>query len=232
MASEIIRDLVIPIRENWYTIILGETTDVSNVEELVICLRWVDSELEIREDFIGLQSLSTTCPNEIVQVIRDVLPRLEINISQCRGQFYDGASAMSGAKTGVATQIRNLEPWAIYTHCYSHSLNLASQDSVKKLPIMRDTLEITREITKLIKISPRRQDIFDEIKGELNEGSPSIRILCPTRWSTVKADTMKSVVHNYEALQECWNQAMSVTNDTEMKARIIGVQTKMTIFDF
>ena len=40
-------------------------------------------------------------------------------------QCYDGASAMSGYKRGVATKSREEEPRAMYMHCYSHSLNLA-----------------------------------------------------------------------------------------------------------
>ena len=31
-----------------------EVTDSSNKEQLVICLRWVDSELNAHEEFIGL----------------------------------------------------------------------------------------------------------------------------------------------------------------------------------
>ena len=32
----------------------GETADVSNKEQLVICIRWVDDRFVIYEDFIGM----------------------------------------------------------------------------------------------------------------------------------------------------------------------------------
>ena len=35
---------------------------------------------------------------------------------------------MSGAKKGVAKMLRDEEPRAIFTHCYSHALNLAVSD--------------------------------------------------------------------------------------------------------
>ena len=41
----------------------------------------------------------------LVQAIKDTLIRLNLPISDCRGQCYDGASNMSGCKNGVATQI-------------------------------------------------------------------------------------------------------------------------------
>lgn len=52
-------------------------------------------------------------------------------------------SAMSGSKTGVAKQIRDLEPRALFTHCYGHVLNLAASDTIKKSKVMKDALETT-----------------------------------------------------------------------------------------
>ena len=57
--------------------------------------------------------------------IKDVLLQLQIDLSMCRGQCYDGASNMSGMKNSVAAQITSTEKRAIYMHCYAHALNLA-----------------------------------------------------------------------------------------------------------
>jgi len=55
---------------------------------------------------------------------------------------------MSGAKSGVAQQIKE-EPRALYTHCYSHSLNLAASDAIKASKSMSNALDTTYEIVKL-----------------------------------------------------------------------------------
>ena len=60
----------------------------------------------------------------------DVLLRLNLSLSNCHGQCYDGASNMSGKRSGVATQLRKEEPRALYTHCYGHALNLAAADRI------------------------------------------------------------------------------------------------------
>lgn len=60
---------------------------------------------------------------------------------------------MQGRKTGIATQIRSECRAAIPVHCFAHSLNLCLQDSIRKIPLLRDTLEVVREIVKLIKFS-------------------------------------------------------------------------------
>ena len=55
---------------------------------------------------------------------------------------------MSGSRAGVVKMIQDDEPCAIYTHCYSHSLNLTCCDMMKHCKIMNDALDITLEITK------------------------------------------------------------------------------------
>ena len=67
---------------------------------------------------------------------------------------------MCGTKSGVATRILAEEPRALYTHCYGHSINLAACDAIKGTKLMKDVMETAHEITKLIKYSPRRQEIF------------------------------------------------------------------------
>ncbi len=61
--------------------------------------------------------------------------------------------------------------------------NLAANDSIKKSKFMKGSLETTSEITKLIKLSPRRDAIFEELKSDhdLMTGSKSraICLLCP-----------------------------------------------------
>ncbi len=97
---------------------------------------------------------------------------------------------------------------------------------------MKDALDTTYEFTKLIKYSPRRDEIFRRLKEDMPPNStPGIRILCPTRW-TVKANSLSSIISNYEVLQCTWEEAVLVTKDTELKARIRGVSAQMKTFSF
>ena len=45
----------------------------------------------------------------LVTSIKDVLFRMGLPLSNCRGQCYDGASNMSGAKGEVAAQLTAVE---------------------------------------------------------------------------------------------------------------------------
>ena len=57
MAHQMLRDLVNDIGSNFFSIIADECTDISNKEQLSICLRWVDENLDTHEDFIGFYNV-------------------------------------------------------------------------------------------------------------------------------------------------------------------------------
>lgn len=118
-------------------------------------------------------------------------------------------------------------------HCYGHALNLAcNDDAIRGCRTIQNALENTREITKLIKLSPRRDTIFKKIKNALEHSdSPGIRILCPTRW-TVRAETLYSIIENYDVLQEVWEESLEYVKEQEMRSRIRGVALYMQTFDF
>ena len=138
---------------------------------------------------------------------------------------------MCGARRSIASQISSDEPHSSFVHCYGHALNLAAGETVKNNRILWDTLDTTLEISKLIKLSPRRDAIFQILKAEIAPGTPGFRTMCLTRW-TVRGDSLESVLRNYTVLQELWKEAREIVTDSETRARIIGVQAMMLTFEY
>ncbi len=225
MGLQLLRDMAAQFQTSpFLTIMAEETTDASNTEQVTLFIRWVTDDLQVHEDFVGLYSVTSIAADMIVSVIKDVFLRMNLSFDTVRGQCYDGASAMSGCRHGVAKQISDIEPRAIFTHCYGHALNLAASGAMKKSKLLKDALETTYEITKLIKFSPRREAIFLGVKQDM-PGTPlaGIRLLCPTRW-TVRADALASVTSNFQVLQQTWEESIEVVSDSETKARIRSVK--------
>ena len=52
-----------------------------------------------------------------------------------------------------------------------------------------------------------------------------------TRW-TVEAGLLASTYENYQELEELWRWYLIECKDREAKLRVLGVQTKMRIFDY
>ena len=190
----------------------------------------MDNDLNSREEFTGLHSLEITNADTIVKVIKNILLCMNISLSKCRSQCYDGCSTMKGQKARVAKLIKDIEEKAFFTHCFTHALNLAVGDAFKNSEIMKEVLETTHEITKLIKKAPKRDAKLDAIKNEAKiisnseeDHTKAITLLCPTCW-TVRA--------NYTYLKELWEWAAKNCSDTEMQARICGVNVSMKTFDY
>ena len=144
MALRVLREVAENIQNvDFYWIMCDEATDVKNVSELVVCLCWVDDELEAHDEFIGLKNMSNTDTDSIVRGLKDVLLWMHLKLNKCRRQCYDGRSTNYGSKSGVAVQIKSEEEYALYTHCYAHSINLAVGNTMKVWPVLKDTIDNT-----------------------------------------------------------------------------------------
>ena len=66
-----------------------------------ISICYVDAKYEIHKDTIGLIQLPNTTAQSLFAVLKDVLLRCSLPITQCVGQAYDGVANMSGIWKGV-----------------------------------------------------------------------------------------------------------------------------------
>ena len=83
--------------------------------------------------------MNDTKADAIVKVILDTIQRMGLKIENARGQCYDGASTMSGAKNGGrCSKIKLLNDAALYTHCYGHALDLAVNDCIRNTKDLND----------------------------------------------------------------------------------------------
>ena len=121
MASIILRDKAKNTNDSiFYSIMTDETTDRSNKEQFIICFRWVDKGFDTHGDFIGINNVDNIKEDSLVTIIKDGLIRLNIPLSNARGQCYDGAKNMCGMKNSVSNKILSENPGAFFTHCFGH----------------------------------------------------------------------------------------------------------------
>ena len=84
LTNSIVRDAVMDIKTDmctWYALIADEYTDISNKEQLSICFRWVNNDLEAKEDFIGFYEIPNIKSSTIDTVTKDALIRLQLSLS-------------------------------------------------------------------------------------------------------------------------------------------------------
>lgn len=100
-----------------------------------ICVRYTVG-LEIVERFVGFidvsekQDAESLCANIFAFLTKNNMDKFHIV-----AQSYDGASVMAGKFNGVQTKIKSKFPYAIYTHCMAHRINLVVIDMCKNVKV-------------------------------------------------------------------------------------------------
>ena len=103
MATTVLRNISEAIQKaSYFSIMADEVTDSANKEQVVVCFRIVDEHFDAHEEFVGLYQVDSIVSSSIVEVLKDTILRLNLAISSCGGQCYDGAANMAGIRNGVA----------------------------------------------------------------------------------------------------------------------------------
>ena len=182
----------------------------------------------IYEDVIALAEVEQTDAATLTSTLKDALVRSGIQVGQCRGQAYDGASNMSGALNGVASRIQSDQPNALYVHCAVHCLILCLQDSGRSCACVRDALGLATEISNVIRASPKRLAQFRHLRDQLSPGSPSLKPLCATRW-TVRNGSLDAILKNYNVICEELSQ-IAAESHSESSTKASGLLAIMDKF--
>ena len=96
-----------------------------------------------------------------------------LNLDNCIGQCYDGASVMSGCNAGVQALIQAQFPQAVYVHSYAHRLNLVLVDVVKRLPVASNFFALMEAVYVFLS-SSKAHEIF--LSSQRSQGGREIRL--------------------------------------------------------
>ena len=200
MGEQIRDDIIDEIKKaRFYSILCDEVTDCANIEQLTIVLRFVDESVNIREEFVQFCSTERITGEVIATTILSKLNDWGLDIEDCRGQGYDGASNMSSARVGVQGRLCGLNPLALYTHCCSHILNLVIVKACS-IPMIRNMAGTITETAYFFQNSAKRQRMVEKVidRTETDTDKKKLHDLCRTRWVE-----RHEAYENFFSLYEC-----------------------------
>ena len=141
MADMVREQIVEELKQSvYFSVLVDETKDVSRREQLsfVIVQRFFANK-QINECFVDFKPAEGLDAKSLCLVILRTLQSYGLDVkSGLVGQGYDGASVMSGINKGVQQLVRESAPFALYTHCYAHRLNLVLVDACKSVAEAND----------------------------------------------------------------------------------------------
>lgn len=98
MADKVICTIVAELKSSTYfSISINSTPDVSNTDQLSFIIRYVRSNGEPVERFLGFIENVGHKAESLAEVIIATLKKLDIDIKFLRGQSYDNAANMAGS---------------------------------------------------------------------------------------------------------------------------------------
>ncbi|XP_031338364.1 52 kDa repressor of the inhibitor of the protein kinase-like isoform X1 [Photinus pyralis] len=139
---------------------------------------------------------------------------------------------MSGKFNGVQALIKSEQPLALYTHCFSHSLNLCISKSCE-IPAIRNMMGILGSVSTFLSASAKRTALLEKTiqESDLKDTRKrKLKALCSTRW----VERHESVLTFQQLFQPIVDTLEQLENDhdpnTSSKAAMFSSSLKRSDF--
>jgi hypothetical protein len=217
-----------------------EASDISRKEWMSLFFRVVDCNGKIQEIFAGVSTLENTTSQTLFQTITDRMKEWKLDLKECIGQSYDGASNMIGHVKGLRTLISEVAESALYIHCCAHNLNLVLVDVAKNrqrqdaIPCVAELFHVLQRLYNFLAGSPKRLDVFrnaqNQNKSE-NSRNLTLKQLSDTRWSS-RYEALKAVNECFKSILDSLKIIKDTSTDAEHRIEAQSLIDSLKDFPF
>lgn len=184
LGPETLKEIVADIGDGKYSLILDESTDVSTMKFMCICIRYYSPKLKkIVCTALGMVEVPSTTAIILHAELTKFLAECKVPLKNLIGIGTDGANNMCGANHSLFTLLKaDGLPHLQLFKCVCHSLHLCASEAVEELP---SNLEfMLSETYKWFSVSPLRREAYGQIYRLINHGNSPLKIVAPSssRW--------------------------------------------------
>ncbi|XP_019442248.1 PREDICTED: zinc finger MYM-type protein 1-like [Lupinus angustifolius] len=165
MSSKVRRYIRDEIGDSKFCIVIDESCDESQREQMAIVLRFVDKNGYIQERFFDIVHVKDTTSITLKKAICGVLSQHNLDVSNIRGQGYDGASNMRGEWNGLQALFLKDCSHAYYVHCFAHRLQLALVAASREVIVVHEFFSKLTFIVNIMCSSSKRHDELQAVKS-------------------------------------------------------------------
>ncbi|KAL4134859.1 hypothetical protein QTP88_006560 [Uroleucon formosanum] len=213
-----------------FSFIIDTTTDVSNIEQLSLVIRFINENEDVEERLVALENVSDARGIGMFNVLCNICEKYGIDWeNQLCAQSYDGASSMQGQYSGVRAYIQEKNPRAIYVWCFSHILNLVVVDTCDTSKTMRNFFGDLQSLIAFLRARKRAAIFLNQQKVCYPEERVCrMKNFSSTRW-TSHDRALTVIFEKYKALN---NTLQELSNSTERDTSSMATNLLSTISSF
>ncbi|XP_071848829.1 zinc finger protein 862-like isoform X1 [Apostichopus japonicus] len=124
----------------FFSVMCDEATDAAVVEQIILFVRYSNYG-KVTTRFLSIQKLeratAANCYGEIIAALHEYCGIQEPELwSKLVGFGSDGASVMTGRRSGVGARMKEHQPKLQTVHCIAHRLELAIKQASKNVPMV------------------------------------------------------------------------------------------------
>ena len=165
-----------------FSFAIDESTDIQDNLQLAIFVRYVSSDLTIKEELFDLVAIrETTRGVDIKNALDEALTRFHVPLNKLVSVATDGAPAMEGKRVGLIglmTCDPNF-PEFLPIHCIIHREHIAAKHRTYE-----DVIKTVLEIVNFIRVNGKNHRQFRKFveELELEDAQSDISLYCVVRW--------------------------------------------------
>lgn len=221
-------------------VLIDEATTVSNKSTLIVYLKCM-SKINVDPHFMFLQLLELD--DQRAKTITDTL----LSCLHSHGFTEDyltthlvafasnGASVMTGTKSGVARLLGDKFPDVIPWHCLNHRLELAVNYAAEEVHGVSHFRIFMDSLYTLYSRSPKMHNQLQVVAKELDLQLKKIGRVLNTRWVASSFRTVQAVWNNFEALAAHFKIAADPKSDRydgAFASKYVGLRKKLCSPEF
>ena len=180
ISSVIQRKVLEKVKDStFFGLMIDESTDISVQGHLVVFVTYLEASLPITCFLDLLWIVDGKKDSKLIfDTLMNVVKTWGLDMKKCVGFGFDGAASMVGKKSGVAAQLKKINPFLISIHCMAHCTNLAALEasknqSCKEMSAVVDSMLNT--LADLFKKSSKKKLALQALQNELNDSQKSLK---------------------------------------------------------
>ena len=182
------------------TVLCDESTDIVVHHKLAINIRVVNpTTLMPTTHFLTDVYLDHGTGKGIYDAVEHELTKRGIPVTKVFGLGTDGATVMTGRKTGVTGQFLKVNPHLQNTHCGAHCVALVSEQAATSNKSIQDFKETVTSIYYYFKHSAQRVHEIKALQEVLEEPTLKYREVHQVRWLSFYS-ALEAIVRTMDSL--------------------------------